>query len=99
MFTVSCKTLQEVENAVLEENIPGSSIDIYAPNLDCDCVKNSTYILLHQDHQTGELKVESRQQEYKFTISNIQLNTSGVYCMYKQCAPEDKEKCCVRIPG
>lgn len=77
--------------------MPGLSREIY-PNstiIDLHCNDNN-YILSRQNHQTGELEEISRQQDYRFTISNIRLNTSGVYCIHKQCSPK---QCCFRISG
>ena len=99
-FADICTSLQEVEDAITEVQ-HGSSVVIYSPLTDCNDgdPSDDTYILLHQNHHTRELEEVSQQKGYKFTISDIQLNTSGVYCVYKQCAPEDKEQCCIRISG
>ena len=65
----------------------------------CGNSGNDTYTLLHEDHQTGVLREISQQQNPAFQISEIQLNTSGVYCAYKQCVPEHREECCIGIIG
>ena len=94
---------QQVEDATTEVQ-PGSSVVIVYSPTDNHCNNsrsgdNDTYILLHEDHHTGVLKEISRQQNFTFQISAIQLNTSGVYCTYKQCVPEYREQCCIRITG
>ena len=79
---------------------PGSSMVIYSETSNsCSNTSNDNYILLHENHRTGVLNEIARQQNYTFQISAIQLNTSGVYCVYKECAPEDMEQCCIRITG
>ena len=71
----------------------GSDFEFYASENQC----NNSYVFLHQNHRTGELDVVSQQPEPKFIISDIQLSTSGIYCIYK-CAPEhDRQQCCIRI--
>ena len=94
---------QQVEDATIEVQ-PGSSVVIIYTPTDSHCNNSTfgdddTYTLLHEDHQTGVLREISQQQNSKFQISEIQLNTSGVYCAYKQCAPEHREECCIRIIG
>ena len=102
---VNCRPLQEVKDTI--ELMPGSSEEftfqrpgssIILDSNDGD-PSNNTYILLHQNHLTGELEEVSQQQGYKFTISDMQLNTSGVYCVQKQYVREDKKRCCIRISG
>ena len=77
----------------------GSSIEI-CTSLEnhCNQPNNNNYILLQENHHTGRLDVVSQQEDY-ISLSNVQLNTSGIYCAYKQCAPEDMEQCCIRIIG
>ena len=69
-----------------------------SPENHCNDPNNNMYVLLHENHHTGELDNVSRHQEHKFTLSDVQLNTSGIYCIYKQCA-QDREQCCVKIIG
>ena len=94
---------QHIEDATIDEE-PGSSVSIYY-SLTSEACSNScngtcTYILLHEDHRTGVLKEISRQQNRRFQISEIQLNISGVYCVYEQNASEVcREQCCIRIRG
>ena len=78
---------------------PCSTVEIYSDENNCNQPSNNSYIFLHQNHRTGELDIISQQQGRKFTLSNVQLNSSGIYCAYKQCAPQGKEQCCVRIIG
>ena len=90
---------QHTDNATFEVQ-PGSSVVIvYSHTASCTYTSNDYYILLHEDHDTGVLREVSRQQNHMFEISGIQLHTSGVYCLYKECAPEDMEQCCIRIKG
>ena len=103
LFTpVQCMPKQQVKDATIEVQ-PGSSVVIIylqtCTDNHCSDSRSDTYILLHEDHHTGVLKELLRQQNSTFQISAIQLNTSGVYCAYEQCAPEHKEQCCIRITG
>ena len=104
LFTpVQCMPKQQVEDATIEVQ-PGSSVVIIYMPTDSHCNNSifgndDTYTLLHEDHQTGVLREISQQQNPTFQISEIQLNTSGVYCAYKQCVPEHREECCIRIIG
>ena len=97
---VQCMPKQQVEDATMVVQ-PGSSVVIVYSQTNDHCSNSSddTYILLHEDHRTGVLREISQQQNYTFQISAIQLNTSGVYCVYKQCASEHREQCCIRITG
>ena len=95
-----CKPLTEVRAQITEAPVhSGSKIEIYAHESNCNHPTNNQYVLLHENHSTGELDVILQQQNNKFTILNLQLNISGIYCAYKQCAPEQKEQCCTRIIG
>ena len=98
-YTAVCTQLQHVVNATIYNVTSGSNIIFNSRRRNCDQLSNDTYILSHQNHHTRELEVVSEQQGNKFIIPNIQLDTSGVYCAYKQCVPEDMEQCCIRIIG
>ena len=91
---------QEVEDATIVIQ-PGSSVVlVYSQTNDhCSNSGDDIYILLFEDHHTGLLTEISQQQNHTFQISAVQLNTSGVYCVHKQCAPELREQCCIRIAG
>lgn len=96
---VLCVPFEKIEDATIKTQ-PASSIELISQINGCSDPGNDDYILLHEDHKTGELQEISRQQNnHRFQISNIQLNTSGVYCAYKQCAPQDRTQCCIRITG
>ena len=75
----------------------GSSIEIYSLENHCNHPDSNDYMLLRENDHSRELDIISQQEGYTFTISNVQLSTSGIYCTYKQCAPEEKEQCCIRI--
>ena len=91
---------QQVEDATIEVQTGSGEVTFYSrTDNHCDNSGDDTYILLHEDHHTDMLKEISRQQNSTFQISAIQLKTSGVYCVYRQCAPKHKEKCCIRITG
>jgi len=97
-FIAACVPRQDVDDAIIRMN-PGSNY-IFRAGIDSTCSPSSdvTYILTHENHVTGRMEIVSQQQSHAFTI-HVQLNTSGVYCAYKQCAPNDKEQCCIRIKG
>ena len=100
--TAECRPLPLVRAGAIEATIVPklcSFMEIYSPENHCNQPNNNSYILLHENHHTGELDVVSQQEDYIFTISNVQLNTSGIYCSHKQCAPENTEQCCIRIIG
>ena len=97
LFTVGCVSLQNVDDAIIEID-PGSNYTFY-PNISrCGHSSNATFIFLHENHTTGELELISQQPHHTLTIQ-VQMNNSGIYCAYQQCAPQDKEKCCIRIKG
>lgn len=101
-FTVTCRPLKVVMDAAIEDIrvLPaGSNISFYSHVNDHGHTNNDSYILLHQNHQTKKLEVVSQQQDNKFTISDLQVNSSGVYCAYRQRIPKDKEQCCIKISG
>ena len=98
-YTVACRQLQHISDATVYDVQPGSSIQFHSRRRNCNKPGNNSYTLLHQNHHTGQLQVLSQQQDHRFVISDIQLNTSGVYCAYKQCVPEDMERCCIQIIG
>ena len=90
----------ETEDATIVVQPGSSMVIVYSQtSRSCSNASNDSYILLQEDHHTGVLKEISRQQNHTFQISSIQLNTTGVYCVYKECAPEDMEQCCIRIIG
>ena len=94
---------QETAKATIEVQ-PGSSTEIVYLDTDtvsCSNTSNNSYILLRENHDTGALEEVyiSRQSNHRFQISGIQMSISGVYCVYKECAPEDMEQCCIRIKG
>ena len=100
--TVQCRSLQVVRDgagvATRRVNL-GFPVEIYSNVNHCNQPSNNSYILLHQNHHTGELDIVSQQPGYKFTLSSVQLDSSGIYCTYKQCTPQEKEQCCVRVIG
>ena len=107
--TAQCRPRQEFRNGAFEahdqmatmlEN-PGSSVSLNAPtDVNCSHPDNDSYALLHESHHDQQLRIITQQTaNHKFTISNVQLSTSGIYCVYKQCVPEDMEQCCIRIIG
>ena len=106
LSTAECKSLQVVKNGTMEEaanatievNL-GCTTNIRSQGNNCSHPNSSNHILLQENHHTGRLDVISQQEDNIFTISNVQFNTSGIYCAYKQCAPEDMEQCCIRIRG
>ena len=106
LSTAECMSLQVVKNGTMEEaanattkvNL-GCTIKIKSQGNNCSNPNSSNYTLLQENHHTGRLDVISQQEDYTFTISNVQFNTSGIYCVYKQCALEDMEQCCIRIRG
>ena len=106
LSTAKCLSLQVVKNGTMEEaanattevNL-GCTTKIRSQGNNCSHPNSSNYILLQENHLTGRLDVISQQEDYIFTISNVQFNTSGIYCAYKQCALEDMEQCCIRIRG
>ena len=103
LHAVWCLPLQVVRGGTNEADMAtrlvdlGSTVEIYSNENDCNHPGNNNYTLLHDNHHTGELDTISQQEGYKFTLSNVQLNTSGIYCVYKQCAPQEKKQCCIRI--
>ena len=106
LSTAKCLSLQVVKNGTMEaaanattEVNLGCTTKIRSQGNNCSHPNSSNYILLQENHHTGRLDVISQQEDYIFTISNVQFNTSGIYCAYKQCAPEDMEQCCIRIRG
>ena len=102
LSTAECRPLPLVRAGAIETTIIpelGSSMEVHSPENHCNQPNNNNYILLHENHRTGELDVISQQEDYIFRISNVQLNTSGIYCSHKQCAPEDMEQCCIKIRG
>ena len=102
LFTVECRPLSVVRAEAMTATIqvnPGSKIEIYSRRNHCNHPSNNNYILLYQNHRTRELEVVSRQEDHNFTLSNVQLNISGIYCTYKRCAPENRKQCCIRITG
>ena len=104
-LTVNCRPLSEVRVASIEDLTStiyvnrGSNIDIDSCIDHCNDPVNSSYVLLHQNHHTGKLNIVSQHQDNKFTVSDVQFNTSGIYCTYKECAPKSKEQCCTRVVG
>ena len=80
---------------------PGSSVSLNAPtDVTCSHPNNDNYVLLHESHRNQQLRIITQQPaDHKFTIPNVQLSTSGIYCVYKQCVPEYMEQCCIRIIG
>ena len=76
----------------------GSNWEFSSPESHCNDPSNNMYVLSQQNHHTGVLHVVSRRRYNKFTLSDVQLRSSGIYCIYKQCA-QDREQCCVRIIG
>ena len=101
-YTAECRPLPLVRAGTIEATIVhklGSSIEIHSPENHCNHPNNNDYVLLRENDHTGELDIISQQEGYTFTISNVQLNTSAIYCTYKQCAPAEKEQCCIRIAG
>ena len=95
-----CRSLTEVRDDITEAPVcSGSKVEIYAPENNCNHPTNNQFVLLRENHRTGELDAILQQQNNKFTILNLQLNISGIYCVYKQCAPEQKKQCCTRIIG
>ena len=105
LSTAECMSLQIVKNGTMEavnattEVNLGCTTKIRSQGNNCSHPNSSNYTLLQENHHTGRLDVISQQEDSIFTISNVQFNTSGIYCAYKQCAPEDMEKCCIRIRG
>ena len=77
----------------------GPSMEIYSLQNHCNHPDHNDYMLLRENDHSRELYIISQQEGFKFTLSNVQLNTSGIYCTYKQCAPEEKEQCSIRIAG
>ena len=104
-YTAQCRSLEVVRARTSEADMAtysvdsGSTLEINSNENNCNQPGNNNYILLHQNHHTEELDIISQQQGHKFILSNVQLSTSGIYCIYKQCAPQEKEQCCVRIIG
>ena len=106
LSTAICKSLEVVKNGTMEEaanattkvNL-GCTTKIRSQGNNCSHPNSSIYTLLQENHHTGRLDVISQQEDNIFTISNVQFNTSGIYCTYNQCAPEDMEQCCIRIIG
>ena len=98
-YTVTCRPLQHISDVAIYDVQPGSSIRFRSHSRSCNQPGNDSYTLLHQNHHTGQLEIVSQQRNYKFVISDIQLSTSGVYCAYKECVPEDMEQCCMQIMG
>ena len=100
-----CRPLSEVRVASYEDLTStihvnrGSNMEIYSRTDHCNDPINSSYVVLHQNHHTGKLDIVSQHHDNKFTVSDVQLSTSGIYCTYKQCTAKDKEQCCTRVVG
>ena len=77
----------------------GSDVSFNAIPDQCNDSSNNSYVLLHQNHHTGELEFEMQQPDNKFIVQNVQLSTLGIYCTYQRCAPQNREQCCVRVIG
>ena len=107
--TGQCRPLQEIRNGTPGAETatilvyPGSSVSLNAPtDVTCSHPDNDvdSYALLHESHRNQQLRIITQQPaDHKFTIPNVQLSTSRIYCAYKQCVPEDMEQCCIRIIG
>ena len=100
-----CSSLQVVRAGTNEADTAtrlvdlGSTVEICSNENDYNQPGKSNYTFLHENHHTGELDIISQQESHKFILSNVQLTNSGIYCAYKQCAPQEKEQCCLRIIG
>ena len=80
----NCRPLSEFETALFENQIATittSCGSIFNAILDhCNDSGNASYVLSHQNHHTGELdEVVSQQSDYRYTVPNVQLSTSGAY--------------------
>ena len=75
----------------------GSTHELIASNTD-DC-GNIPYTLLHRNQNSGKLEHLYEQDYYKVMTPPIYLNTSGVYCVYKQCESAQIDQCCKKFTG
>ncbi|XP_065905002.1 uncharacterized protein [Dysidea avara] len=91
---VQCRPLELVNEATDTVQL-GDNYTII--NTDpCRGHKNMSYRMYHQDHHTGSLKMITNSTSYTHTI-HVQLDTSGVYCVHKECSTAGIDACCVQI--
>jgi len=91
---VQCRPLQLVHEAI-DFVQPGDDYTFINPDT-CGGHDNMKYNLYHQDHHTEHLKMTASSTSFAQTI-HIQLNSSGVYCMHKECSTAAIDTCCVQI--
>ena len=99
----NCTSLSTIRAGSTQADIPvnrGGSAKLIPSRVNyCIDPNNDDYVLLHENHDTGELDVVLQQSSYRFILSDIQLTTAGIYCTYQQCATEEEPQCCIKIKG
>ena len=88
----------QADNVTISIN-RGSNASISSLVNPCNHTDNNNYVLVHENHDTEELDVVLEQPSHRIVVPNIQLTTAGIYCTYKQCAPEEEPQCCIKIKG
>ena len=67
----------------------------------CDNLSNdnASYALVYQNPDDGTLELVHQQQQNRVTTPPIYLNTSGIYCVYRQCPAVQMDYCCIKATG
>ena len=98
-----CRPLQEIENKQPREVRPGSRVKLLNTNPTLcgndHSDDNVTYILVYQNPDNGTLERVHQQQHHRVMTPPIYLNTSGVYCVYRQCPTLQMDYCCIKVTG
>ena len=93
-YCTPLKSLQSWELLTVE---PGSTPELIPSNTnDCGSIP---YTLLYQNQSSGKLEHLYDQDNHKVMTPPIYLNTSGIYCVYKQCESAQIDQCCKKLTG
>ena len=89
----NCRSLNEIENSPPCDVRPGSFVRLVVANP--HACEGTNYLISY--HNSTGSTVLYRQKKHRFRTPPIYLNSSGVYCVYKECTT--LVRCCVKVTG
>ena len=99
----NCRPLQEIQNEQPREVQPGSRVKLLETSQtrceDEHRNDNVSYILVYQNPNNRTLKQIDQQHHHRVMTPPIYINTSGVYCVYRQCPTAEMDHCCIKVAG